>query len=157
MKQEIERKFLVRADVWRAAAVSATRMRQGYLCIDPARTVRVRLAGDRAWLTIKGHGDGPARAEYEYPIPPREAEVLLDRLCLPGQVEKTRHRIPYGGLVFEVDEFHGANAGLILAEVELPATDTVVDQPTWLGEEVTGDPRYFNAYLARHPFSTWAR
>ncbi|HMP76191.1 MAG TPA: CYTH domain-containing protein [Kiritimatiellia bacterium] len=155
MKQEIERKFLVRDDAWRAASVSATRMRQGYLCLDPARTVRVRLAGERAWLTIKGEGDGPARAEYEYPIPPDDAAALLDRLCHPGQIDKTRHRIPYGGLVFEVDIFHGENEGLELAEVELPATDTVVEHPTWLGEEVTGDPRYFNAYLAKRPFTTW--
>lgn len=155
MKREIERKFLVRDDAWRAAAVSAMPMRQGYLSLDPARTVRIRLAGDRAWLTIKGLGDGLSRAEYEYPIPAEDAGFLLDRLCLPHQVEKTRHRIPYGGLVFEVDEFQGANAGLVLAEVELPATDTVVEKPAWLGEEVTGDTRYFNAYLARHPFSTW--
>lgn len=155
MPIEIERKFLVRDDGWRDAAVSATRMRQGYLCLDPGRTVRVRLAGDRAWLTIKGPGDGPARTEYEYPIPPDDAAVLLDRLCHPGQIDKTRHRIPCGGLVFEVDVFHGDNAGLVLAEVELPATDTVVDHPLWLGEEVTGDPRYFNAYLAKRPFSSW--
>lgn len=155
MKQEIERKFLVRSDAWRAAAVSAERMRQGYLCAEEARTVRVRLAGGRAWITIKGQGDGAARAEYEYAIPPDDATDLLDHLCLPGQIDKTRHRIPYGGLVFEVDVFHGDNDGLVLAEVELPATDTVVEHPAWLGEEVTGDPRYFNAYLARHPFTTW--
>ena len=155
MKQEIERKFLVRDDSWRAAAVSAERMRQGYLCAEEARTVRVRLAGNRAWITIKGAGDGAARAEYEYPIPPADAADLLDHLCLPGQIDKTRHRIPYGGLVFEVDVFHGDNEGLVLAEVELPATDTVVEQPTWLGEEVTGDPRSVNADLARHPITTW--
>jgi adenylate cyclase len=155
MKQEIERKFLVCGDGWRAAAVSAVRMRQGYLSLDPARTVRVRLAGDRAWVTIKGLGNGAARAEYEYSIPPEDAAVLLERLCHPLQVEKTRHRIPHGGLMFEVDVFHGANEGLVLAEVELPAADTVVERPSWLGEEVTGDPRYFNAYLARNPFSTW--
>lgn len=156
MKQEIERKFLVRSDAWRVASVSARRMRQGYLCLDPGRTVRVRLAGEEAWLTIKGLGTGAARPEYEYPIPPADARVLLDALCLPGQIDKTRHCIPYGGLVFEVDVFHGENEGLVLAEVELPATDTVVEQPEWLGEEVTGDERYFNAYLARHPFRTWS-
>lgn len=155
MKHEIERKFLVRSDAWRAAAVSARLMRQGYLCRDPSRTVRVRLAGDEAWLTIKGAGSGSIRMEYEFPIPPADARDLLDHLCLPGQIEKTRHRIPFGGLTFEVDEFHGANEGLVLAEVELPATDTAVEQPDWLGEEVTGDPRYFNAYLAQHPYRTW--
>ncbi len=155
MKQEIERKFLVRDDAWRSAAVSEAHMRQGYLCLEPARTVRVRLAGDQAWLTIKGIGDGMARAEYEYPIPPADAADLLERLCHSSVIDKTRYRIPYGGLVFEVDIFHGANEGLVLAEVELPATDTVVEKPDWLGDEVTGDPRYFNAYLARHPYSTW--
>lgn len=155
MKQEIERKFLVRSDDWRAAAVSAQPMRQGYLCLDPARTVRVRLAGDQAWLTIKGIGNGPARAEFEYAIPADEAAQLLDHLCLPGRIDKTRHRIPYGGLVFEVDVFHGENEGLVLAEVELPATDTVVELPAWIDKEVTGDTRYFNAYLARHPFRSW--
>ncbi len=155
MKTEIERKFLVRRDTWRGAAVSARRFRQGYLCLDPGRTVRVRLAGDEAWLTIKGMGAGAARPEYEYPIPPADAGALLDALCLPGQIDKTRHCIPHGGLVFEVDVFHGANEGLVLAEVELPATDTVVEQPDWLGDEVTGDPRFFNAYLARHPFPSW--
>lgn len=157
MKQEIERKFLVRDDRWRAAAVSAQRLRQGYLCLDPMRTVRVRWAEGSGWLTIKGQGNGLSRSEFEFAIPAEDAVRLLDRLCLPGQIDKTRHRIPHGGLVFEVDVFHGENEGLVLAEVELPATDTVVEKPDWLGEEVTGDPRYFNTHLARRPYRAWAR
>ncbi|MCS6771313.1 MAG: CYTH domain-containing protein [Kiritimatiellae bacterium] len=155
MKQEIERKFLVRSPSWRAAAISAVRILQGYLCGDPDRTVRVRMAGASAWITIKGRSHGAARAEFEYPIPVEEARFLLEHICLPGRIEKTRHVVPCGGLLFEVDEFHGENVGLILAEVELPATETEIERPEWLGEEVTGDERFYNAYLARHPYSTW--
>lgn len=155
MRREIERKFRVCGDEWRGAAVEVIPIFQGYLCIDPERTVRVRIAGREAWITIKGRSCGPERAEYEYPIPAGDAEHLLHCVCLPGRIEKTRHRIPYAGLVFEVDEFHGANAGLVLAEVELPATETVIEKPAWLGEEVTGDSRFYNAYLSRYPYSTW--
>lgn len=155
MNQEIERKFLTRCNDWRAAITTTKTFRQGYLSLDPARVVRVRLAGDEAWLTIKGSGDGAARAEVEFPIPPADAQSLLDHLCLPGQINKTRHFIPHGDLVFEVDVFHGENEGLILAELEVPTEDTRVELPTWIGEEVTGDIRYFNAYLVQHPFRSW--
>lgn len=155
MKQEIERKFLVADESWRRAATSATRIRQGYLCVEPGRTVRVRLAGGQAWLTIKGAGDGAARAEFEYPLPVADARDLLDHLCQRPQIDKTRHLVPHGELTFEIDIFHGDNEGLVMAEVELEAADTHVDLPPWIGREVTGDHRYFNAYLAQHPFKTW--
>lgn len=155
MKQEIERKFLVAHDAWRTAVTSASRIRQGYLCVEPGRTVRVRLAGEQAWLTIKGLGNGAGRAEFEYPLPPADALALLDHLCLRPQIDKTRHLVPHGGLTFEVDVFHGDNEGLVMAEVELSAVDTHVDLPPWIGREVTSDHRYFNAYLAQHPFRTW--
>lgn len=148
---EIERKFLVSA-AWRPSGPGRA-LRQGYLSLDPARTVRVRRAGDAAWLTIKGLGDGPSRPEFEYPIPLADAEALL-ALTL-GQVCKTRYLERCGDHVFEVDVFEGANVGLIIAEVELAAADEAIARPPWLGAEVTADPRYFNSALAAHPFSTW--
>lgn len=155
MKQEIERKFLVATEGWRPAATSSRRLRQGYLCVDPGRTVRVRVAGDEAWITIKGTSSGAARAEYEYPLPVPDANRLLDHLCLKPIIDKTRHLVPFGGQLFEVDVFHGDNTGLVLAELELPQEDAAVTLPPWIGKEVTGDERYFNAYLARRPFRTW--
>lgn len=155
MATEIERKFLVRDESWRAAAVSAQPMRQGYLASSPDCNVRVRLAGDRAWLTIKGRTVGASRPEYEYAIPAAEALELLEHLCLRPQIEKTRHRVPHGGHWFEVDVFHGANEGLILCEIELGHEGESVDLPPWLGREVTRDPRYFNARLAVQPYKTW--
>lgn len=157
MKQEIERKFLVRSDAWRASVSDAQPIQQGYLSLDPARIVRVRRSGDAAWLTIKGNSDGPARAEFECAIPVEDALELLRHFCLPNRIEKTRHRIQHGTLTFEVDVFGGENQGLILAELELPARDTPVELPAWIGREVTGDARYFNAYLCRHPYRTWPR
>ena len=155
MNLEIERKFLLRNDAWRQGA-TGTLYRQGYLCTDPERTVRIRIGGDTAILAIKGAGDGLARPEFEYPIPPAEAATLLDTLCLQPLVEKLRYLVPFAGLTWEIDEFLGANAGLLLAEVELERADQPVPLPPWIGREVTGDPRYYNAWLARHPFSTWA-
>ena len=154
MKIEIERKFLLTGDDWRQGA-TGTLYRQGYLCTDPERTVRVRIGGDTAILAIKGRGDGLSRPEYEFPIPASEAVTLLDRLCLQPLVEKVRYLVPFAGLTWEIDEFLGANAGLVLAEVELEHPDQVVSLPPWVGREVTGDPRYYNAWLARHPFATW--
>jgi CYTH domain-containing protein len=156
MKLEIERKFLLSSDAWRDGA-TGTLYRQGYLCTDPERTVRVRLGGDMAILAIKGAGDGLARPEFEYPLPPEEAAALLDGLCLQPLVEKYRYLVPFAGLTWEVDEFLGANAGLSLAEVELERVDQTVPLPPWIGLEVTGDPRYYNAWLVRHPFSTWPK
>lgn len=154
MKIEIERKFLLKNDDWRRGA-TGTLYRQGYLCTDPERTVRVRIGGDTAILAVKGAGDGPARAEFEYPIPPAEAMQLLDTLCLQPPVEKYRYLVPFAELTWEIDEFLGSNAGLLLAEVELERNDQPIELPPWVGEEVTGDPRYYNAWLARHPYTTW--
>jgi len=151
---EIERKFLVRKDVW-TPADSGTRFRQGYLCLDPERTVRVRLAGETGYLTIKGRTENGARAEFEYPIPPEEARELLDRLCLRPLIEKVRYRVKVGAHLWEVDEFFGENADLLLAEVELDDIAEDVELPEWIGAEVTDDPRYYNAALIRHPFRDW--
>jgi CYTH domain-containing protein len=156
MKLEIERKFLLNTSDWRQGATGIL-YRQGYLCAEPERTVRIRIGGDTAILAIKGGGDGIARAEYEYPIPLADALQLLDTLCLHPLVEKYRYLVPFGGLIWEIDEFLGANAGLLLAEVELERVDQRVPLPPWIGLEVTGDHRYYNAWLARHPFTTWPK
>jgi CYTH domain-containing protein len=155
MKLEIERKFLVRGDDWRSGATGIL-YRQGYLCTDPDRTVRVRLGGDRAILAIKGKGEGWARPEFEFPIPVDDAVMLLDKLCLQPPVEKYRYLVPHAGLTWEVDEFLGANAGLVLAEVELEHVEQALPLPPWAGREVTDDPRYYNAYLVRHPYTSWS-
>ncbi len=141
---EIERKFLVVGDGWRGEG--GIRLRQGYLNRDPERTVRVRIAGGRAFLAIKGLTRGAVRSEFEYEIPPREAEALLN-LCEGAVLEKTRHVVPFGGFRWEIDEFHGRHAGLVLAEIELSHPDEAFPRPPWLGREVTGDPRYFNSTL----------
>jgi adenylate cyclase len=154
MALEIERKFLVRHGVWRAPP-AGTRYRQGYLSTDPARGVRVRRAGGQAWLTIKGKTVGISRAEYEYPIPVADAIEMLDRLCLRPLIEKTRYRVEVAGLVWEVDEFDGANAGLVIAEVELADENQRIELPDWVGREVTADPRYYNASLVDRPFREW--
>jgi len=155
MGTEIERKFLVRGDAWRAAAKGES-YRQGYLSTDPDRTVRVRVVGDRGYLTVKGRSEGPARAEFEYPIPVGDAHALLERLCLQPLIEKVRYRVEHAGRIWEVDEFAGENQGLVLAEVELTDPAESVDVPAWAGEEVTDDPRYYNANLAREPFTRWS-
>jgi adenylate cyclase len=154
MAQEIERKFLVVGPGWRRHATGQL-YRQGYLARTGASTVRVRTCGDRAWLTIKGATTGMSRLELEYPIPVDDAAEMLSTLCSHTPIEKHRYRIEHAGLTWEVDEFHGANEGLILAEVELEREDQEVDLPDWIGEEVTSDPRYYNANLVDHPFSEW--
>jgi adenylate cyclase len=151
---EIERKFLLAGDAWRGQG-QATRMRQGYLCSDPERTVRVRIEGEGAVITIKSKVSGASRGEWEYPIPVADAAELLDRLCEQPLVEKTRHRIAHAGHVWEVDEFAGDNAGLVVAEIELGAEDEAFDKPDWIGREVTGDKRYYNSSLIRQPYSQW--
>lgn len=153
MAVEIERKFLVSSDAWRDGP-PGVRICQGYLSRDKERTVRVRLAGDKAFLTIKGESAGISRKEFEYPIPSEDAEALLD-LCLPQLVDKIRHERQHGGHVWEVDEFLGANAGLIVAEIELSDADETFERPDWLGREVSDDPRYYNANLAERPWSEW--
>lgn len=155
MGQEIERKFLVVGDAWRALG-TATLYRQGYIPTEGLRTVRIRIAGEQGYITLKGPAAGIVRPEFEYAIPAADAAEILSTLCVPPLVEKIRHRIPYGDLVWEVDEFLGANAGLVVAEVELPQATYDVQLPAWVGEEVTTDPRYLNANLAKVPFSQWA-
>lgn len=151
---EIEHKFLVADEGWRQAATQQTRFSQGYLSRDPARTVRVRIAGDEAFLTIKGQTRGASRAEFEYAIPVADAQQLLAMSDGPV-VEKIRHLCPHEGMTWEVDEFLGANAGLVVAEIELAAEGQAFARPAWLGEEVTGDARYVNANLAVKPFTSW--
>lgn len=156
MAIEIERKFLVGGDSWRDAAGRGTLYRQGYLSLDPERTVRVRAAGGRAALTIKGLTIGAHRQEFEYAISADEAAELLDSLCLQPIIEKTRYHLTVNGVVWEIDEFAGENQGLIVAEVELDDESRSFERPPWLGEEVTGDPRYYNVNLVRHPFCRWS-
>ncbi len=154
MAKEIERKFLVTSDDWRALA-TGTRYRQGYLSTVKERTVRVRTIDDKGFLTVKGVSVGATRSEYEYEIPAADAGEMLDDLCEKPIIEKNRYKIPLGDVVWEVDEFFGVNAGLIVAEVELQSEDQSFPKPAWIGEEVTGDPKYFNASLIAHPYSTW--
>lgn len=152
---EIERKFLIADDSWREQAGEGERYRQGYLFTGQHCSVRLRAAGDRAWLNVKGATVGAARPEFEYDVPHADAIAMLDDLCDPGQIDKTRYRVPVGRHCFEVDVFHGANEGLVVAEVELAAPDEAFERPSWLGAEVTDDTRYYNARLAREPWSEW--
>lgn len=152
MAIEIERKFLVLGDDWRAAR--PVFYSQGYLNRDKARTVRVRIAGEEAFLTIKGTSVGARRAEFEYPIPVWDARELL-AMCEQPLIEKNRRKILYEGFIWEVDEFLGENLGLVVAEIELPTEDTAFARPDWVGEEVTEDARYFNSNLSRTPFTCW--
>ena len=154
MGVEIERKFLVAGDSWRRGA-EGIEFRQGYLPTSGATTVRVRSAGPRAWLTIKGPAEGLRRLEFEYEIPAADAERLLGELCGKPVIEKTRYRLEHAGHTWEIDEFHGANAGLVVAEVELDSEDEEVAKPPWVGREVSGESRYTNAELAKHPYAEW--
>ena len=163
MAIEVERKFLVTGDGWRAAAHEVLPMAQGYLndaaSLDSGAmrsSVRVRISGDRAWLNIKSVGIGRSRQEFEYPVPVEDARALL-ALCVGGTVDKRRHLVRHGGHVWEVDEFLGDNAGLVVAEIELGAVDEAFERPAWLGEEVTDDTRYYNLALATHPYRRWVR
>lgn len=152
---EIERKFLVKGD-FKGEAVGHTRIVQGYLSSVPDRAVRVRIAGDKAFLTIKGSSseNGLSRFEWEKEIAVSEAKELI-KLCEPGVIDKTRYMIPMGKHVFEVDEFYGDNEGLVVAEIELSSEDEKYEKPEWLGEEVTGDERYYNASLVKLPYTKW--
>ena len=153
---ETERKFLVLSDNFKKEAVSRERIVQGYLNSHPERTVRIRIKGDNGYLTIKGKSNaaGTTRMEWEKEIPVADAEQLL-ALCEKGAIDKVRYEIPIGSHTFEVDEFFGDNAGLIIAEVELADENEPFDKPAWLGREVTGDERYYNAYLSNNPYNTW--
>lgn len=154
MSVEIERKFLVRGDGWRALGQGVL-LRQGYLSSNPERVVRVRIEGDGAVLTIKGRSVGATRGEWEYPIPVADAQEFLDGLCERPIIEKTRYRIEFEGMTWEVDEFMGDNAGLVVAEIELATEDQVFVKPEWVGDEVTDDARYFNSNLIRRPYLSW--
>lgn len=153
---EIERKFLVRDDSWRKLAPSGgTPIRQGYLTATQSSTVRVRRIGDQAVITLKGKVTGLSRAEFEYPIPVADAEQMLTQLCRKPIIDKIRYRIPFEGMTWEVDDFFGENAGLVVAEIELKSETQSFGRPAWLGQEVTGAGRYYNSSLIRLPFSKW--
>ena len=154
MGLEIERKFLLKSDAWRSLGTGVT-YRQGYLNSAKERTVRIRTVGNQAFLTIKGISVGATRAEYEYPIPLDDCNAMLDTLAEKPLIEKRRYRIGAGGLTWEIDEFFGENAGLVVAEVELLSENQEFERPPWIGQEVTGDSRYFNSNLIRHPYRKW--
>lgn len=154
MAKEIERKFLVKGVAWRNLAEGVL-IRQGYLCSDDLREVRVRVQNNDAWITVKSKASGSVRSEFEYEIPLADATAMLDTLCRKPLIEKRRHKIDIDGLVWEVDEFTGANTGLILAEVELTSPDQEFTKPEWIGEDVTDDPRFYNASLSIHPHLSW--
>lgn len=156
MALEIERKFLIKDDSWRAGS-RGLRYVQGYISSRPERTVRVRLVGERGFLTVKGKTRGTARSEFEYEIPAVDAEQMLFELCEKPLIEKTRYEIEHGGMTWEVDEFLGENEGLIIAELELEREDQAIGKPDWVGQEVTGDPKYFNSSLVKAPFRSWGR
>ncbi len=158
---EIERKFLLASDAWRTEVSRSQRLVQGYLVSAAAVTsgaarssVRVRIGGDQAWLNIKSSNLGLARQEYEYEVPLADAEAMLARLC-DGVVEKIRHYVAHANHEFEVDEFFGANDGLVVAELELDSVDEAYERPAWLGQEVSSLPRYYNLNLIAHPYSAW--
>lgn len=153
MALEIERKFLVKEYQWRDG--QGTLYRQGYLNSDKKRNVRIRVIGDRGYLTVKGISKGTVRLEYEYEIPKADADAMLNDLCEKPLIEKNRYTIDHKGFVWEIDEFFGDNKGLIVAELELESEDQEYLKPEWIGEEVTGDPKYFNASLIHRPYSKW--
>lgn len=155
MAKEIERKFLVQGDAWRNVA-APTFYRQGYLSAAKERIVRVRVAGDRGYLTVKGIAQGISRVEFEYEIPPEDAHAMLD-LCRLPLIEKDRYRVPYRGLTWEIDEFHLENEGLVLAEVDLDDENRKIELPDWVGREVSGDPKYFNSNLIQYPYNRWPK
>ena len=152
MATEIEKKFLVKEGNWRNE--KGTEYRQGYLNSTKERIVRVRTIDDKGYLTVKGLTVGATRMEFEYEIPRRDADAMLD-ICEKPLIEKTRYKVEAGGFVWEIDEFFDENQGLIVAEVELESEDQQFPKPDWVGEEVTGDPRYFNSNLIANPYSAW--
>lgn len=154
MGQEIERKFLVRGTGYRDSS-KCILIRQGYLCNETDRVVRVRVSGSRGFITIKGKTASLTRPEYEYEIPLEDAEEILEGLCSGTVIEKKRYTVEYQGFTWEVDEFCGANQGLVVAEIELAEETATFPKPEWVGEEVTADPKYLNANLIKHPFREW--
>ena len=155
MAIEIERKFLPASDAWRGSVRDSSHLLQGYVANTVRCSVRVRIAGGSAWLSLKSMEAGTTRHEFEYPVPCDDAGQILAGLCEGPLIEKIRHRVPAGRHCYEVDEFLGENAGLVIAEIELGAADEEFDRPAWLGTEVTEEPRYYSFMLARAPFSGW--
>ena len=153
---EIEKKFLLIGDAWKTLA-KGTAYSQGYLSSVKERTVRVRTINDTGFMTVKGVSVGATRMEFEYEIPLDDARTLLEELCEKPIIEKNRYKIDFAGFIWEVDEFFGENAGLIVAEIELESEDQQFEKPAWVGEEVTGDPRYFNSNLIKAPYSCWEK
>lgn len=153
MGKEIERKYLVKSNEWKNLAQGVV-YRQGYIATVGKQTVRVRIAGNQGYLTIKGENIGVTRSEFEYPIPVKDAAEMLDTLCDRPLIEKTRYKIPIGDLIWEVDEFTGENEGLVIAEVELQSENQVIELPQWIDRQVT-DPKYYNSSLAKYPYSQW--
>lgn len=155
---EIERKFLVKSDDFKAVAFTKNQIAQGYLNSHPERTVRIRIKGESGFLTIKGKGNesGVSRLEWETEIPLTEAKSLI-KLCENGVIDKIRYEVKAGNHIFEVDEFFGDNEGLVVAEIELQSEDEAFEKPEWLGQEVTNDERYYNAFLSNHPYTTWKK
>ena len=153
---EIERKFLVKSEEYKAISFAKNEISQGYLNSNPERTVRVRIKGNQGYLTIKGKGNetGMSRLEWEMEIPVDEAKMLLN-LCESGVISKMRYEVKFGNHVYEVDEFFGENEGLVLAEIELKSEDEAFEKPDWLGEEVTNNEKYYNSYLSKNPFKNW--
>lgn len=156
MGKEIERKYLVKNEDWKKLA-EGIYYKQGYLSTVKERTVRVRTIGEKGYLTIKGLTVGVSRSEFEYQIPAEEANQMLDNLCEKPIIEKLRAKVPYKGLTWEIDEFHGENEGLVVAEVEIEDENQAIELPEWIGEEVSGDPRYFNSNLIKNPFTKWEK
>lgn len=156
MSQEIERKFLVKDSSYKDMAFSSSRIIQGYICSDRGRTVRVRIRNEKGFLTIKGAStdNGLSRYEWEHEIPVEEAHELM-KLCQPGMIDKMRYLVKSGKHTFEVDEFYGENDGLVVAEVELDSVDEEYEVPPFLGEEVTGQVKYYNSFLMKCPFKEW--
>jgi adenylate cyclase len=157
MGMEIERKFLVEGEAWREDVEASLEMQQGYIASNEACSVRIRVQGEVAFLNIKGATLAIERPEFEYPLPLVDAKYMLNNFCGSQRIEKTRHLVRSDKWLWEIDEFSGDNAGLIVAEIELTAADEVFTRPPWLGKEVSEDPRYYNVKLVRHPYRDWGR
>lgn len=156
MAKEIERKFRVKSNAYRNTG-ERKYYKQGYLSTDKGRTVRIRIVDNQGYITVKGAAQSLSRDEYEYAIPATDANEMLDNLCLKPLIEKYRYRVPYAGMVWEVDEFLRENSGLIVAEIEIPAEDHPFCIPDWIGKEVTNDRKYFNSCLVQRPYSAWEK
>ena len=154
MTVEIERRFLLADDSCREAESEPLVLQQGYLSVEKERTIRVRIIGSQAWLTLKGYISDMTRSEFEYEIPLAHAQAMMADMC-PFKMEKYRYRVEFEGFVYEIDEYFGDNAPLIVAEIELPSEDTEFPKPSWLGQEITSDGKFTNAYLSKHPYSSW--